>query len=168
MAIPFREITGDEPPAAVAYLRILEADSGAAVRIQGALFVTDGRGDPLEFCFTRVEAEAGVLWDPGRAYRRTVVVLIKALFEAANHQPDLVFALAEELPPEIFADDIDVQVPVCLVGAPGSDLVPLHWIVGEPAAGSPLSGLVESLRSRELLLEPFRRAAQGLEEAFAH
>ena len=166
MAIPFRDIAGDEPAAAVAYLRILEAGSGVAVRIRGALFVTDGRGDPLEFCFTRVEAEAGALWDPGRAYRRTVVVLVGALFEAANHQPDLVLALAEELPPEVFAEDIDVQVPVCLVGAPGSDLVPLHWIGGEPAAGSLLSSLVESLRSRELLLEPFRRASQGLEEAF--
>ncbi len=167
MAIPFRDIAGNEPPAAVAYLRILESGNGVAVRIRGALFVADGRGDPLEFCFTQVEAVAGALWDPGRAYRRTVVALVKALFEAASHQPDLVLALAEELPTEIFAADIDVLVPVCLVGDPGSDLVPLHWIGGEPEAGSLLSSLVESLRSRELLLEPLWRAAQGLEEAFA-
>ena len=167
MAIPFRDIAVKEPASAVAYLRLLESGNGAAVRIQGALFVTDGRGDPLEFCFTRVEAEAGALWDPVRTYRRAVVVLVKALFEAASHQPDLVLALAEELPSEVFADDIDVQVPVCLVGDPGSDLVPLHWIGGEPAAGSLLASLVETLRSRELLLEPLWRAAQGLEEAFA-
>ena len=165
MAIPFRDIAVDEPASAVAYLRLLESGNGDAIR--GALFVTDGRGDPLEFCFTRVEAEAGALWDPGRAYRRTVVVLVKALFEAANHQPDLVLALAEELPSEVFADDIDAQVPVCLVGDPGSDLGPLHWIGGEPAAGSLQSSLVETLRSRELLLEPLWRAAKGLEEAFA-
>ena len=165
MAIPFRDIAGDEPTFAVAYLCFLEAGSGAAV--QGALFVTNGRGDPLEFCFTRVGVEADVLWEPGRTYRRAVAVLVRALFEAANHQPDLVLALAEELPQEIFVEEIDVQVPVCLVGDPGSAAAPLYWIDGEPEAGSVLSELVESLRSRDLLVEPFRRAAQGLEEAFA-
>ena len=165
MAIPFRDIAGDELTSAVAYLRFLKAGNGVAV--QGGLFVTNGRGDPLEFCFTRVSAEADVLWEPSRAYRRAVAVLVRALFEAANHQPDLVLALAEELPQEIFAEDIEVQVPVCLVGDPGSDVVPLHWIGGGPSAGSELSRLVELLRSHNMLLEPFRRAAQGLEEAFA-
>ena len=76
-------------------------------------------------------------------------------------------ALAEELPQDIFAEEIDAQVPICLAGDPGSDVVPLHWIDGEPAAGSELARLAESLRPRGLLLEPFWRAAQGLEEAFA-
>ena len=164
MAVPFRDIAGDEPAAALAYLLFLEAGNGAAIK--GALFVTNRRGDPLEFCFTRVNADTSVLWDSGRAYRRAVAVLVRALFEAANHQPDLVLALSEEIPPEVFTEDIDVQVPVCLVGDPGADVVPLHWIDGDPEAGSVLSGLVESLRSHDLLLEPFRRAAQGLEEAF--
>ena len=165
MSVPFRDIAGEEPAAAVAYLRFLEASDGLAIK--GALFVTNGRGDPLEFCFTRVDVEASALWEQGRVYRRSVVALVKALFEAANHRPDLVLALVEEFPQEILAEEIDVQVPVCLVGDPGSEVVPLHWIDGEPAAGSGLSHLVESLRSRGLLLEPFWRAAQGLEEAFA-
>ena len=165
MAIPFRDIAGDEPTSAVAYLRFLKEPSGAGIR--GAFFVANSRGDPLEFCFTRVSVEADVLWEPGRAYQRAVAVLVRALFEAANHQPDLVFALAEELPQEIFAEDMEVQVPVCLVGDPGAEFVPLHWIDGEPAAESELSLLVELLRSRDLLVEPFWRTAQGLEEVFA-
>ena len=165
MAVPFRDIAGEEPAVAVAYLRLPEAGQDGAIK--GALFFTTGRGDPLEFCLTRVDAQAGVLWEPGRAYRRAVAVLVRALFEAANHQPDLVLALAEELPREIFAEEIDVQIPVCLVSDPGADVVPLHWIDGEPEAGSGLSRLVELLRSRGLLLEPFWRAGQGLEEAFA-
>ena len=164
MSVPFRDIAGEAPAATVAYLRFLEA--GNEVAIRGALFVTNNQGDPLEFCFTRVEAESNTLWHPGRAYRQVAVALIRALFEAANHQPDLVLALVEECPPEIFSGDIDVQVPVCLVGDPESDVAPLHWIDGEPAAGSSLSLLVESLRSRDSLLEPFWRAARGLEEAF--
>lgn len=164
MSVPFRDIAGEELAATVAYLRFLEAGNEAVIR--GALFITNNRGDPLEFCFTRVETESNTLWDPARAYRQVAVVLIRALFEAASHQPHLVLALVEECPPEIFSYDIDVQVPVCLVGDLGSDVVPLHWIDGEPAAGSSLSSLVESLRSRDSLLEPFWRAARGLEEAF--
>lgn len=165
MAVPFRDIVGDEPAAAVAYLRFLEGPSGGGIR--GAFFVANSRGDPLEFCFSQVKADAGALWEPGRVYRRAVAVLVRALFGAASHQPDLVLALAEELPQECLSEEIDVQLPVCLVGDPGAEVVPLHWIDGEPEAGSELSRLVESLRSRGLLLEPFWRAAQGLEEAFA-
>ena len=162
MPVPFRETSGDVPTAAVAYLRILKPGNG--VTIQGALFVTNGGGDPLEFCCTQVEVDAGGLWPPGRVYRRAVAVLVKALFEAANHQPELVLAFAEEIPPEIFAEEIEVQIPVCLVGESG---IALHWMGQKPADGSALSSQVESLRSRNLLLEPFRRAAQGLQEAFA-
>jgi hypothetical protein len=164
LPIPFQDIAGEEPAAAVAYLRFLEDPNGG--RIQGALFVTNGRGDPLEFCFTRVESGSGTLWRPGQAYRRAIAHLVKALFEAANHLPDLVLALAEESPPEIFTEEMEVQIPVCLVGDPSSKAATLHWIGREPSSGSALYTLVESLQSRELLREPFRRAAQGLEEAF--
>ena len=164
MPIPFQDIAGEEAAAAVAYLRFLEDPNGG--RIQGALFVTNGRGDPLEFCFTRVESGSGTLWRPGQAYRRAVADLVKALFEAANHLPDLVLALAEEIPAEIFADDMEVQIPVCLVGDSGAGVGTHQWIDREPTAGTAVASLVESLQSRNLLLEPFRRAAQGLEEAF--
>ena len=165
MPIPFQDIAGEEATATVAYLRFMQETNDGNIR--GALFVTNGRGDPLEFCFTRVESGTGALWEPGRAYRQAATVLVRALLEAVNHLPDLVLALAEETPFEIFAHDIEVQVPVCLIGFSGADLGTLRWIGQEPVQGTAIASLVELLKSRQLLLEPFQRAAQGLEEAFA-
>ncbi len=174
MTIPFRDPAGNEPNAAVAYLRFLKEPVSGGIR--GGLFVTSSRGEPLEFCFTRVEPGSGPLWEPDQAYRGAVTALAKALFNAASHLPDLVLALAEETPSEVFTEDVVVQVPVCLVGAlgippneesPRGDLASLDWIADEPSEGSALARLVETLRSRRLLLEPLERAAKGMAEAFA-
>ena len=166
MPIPFHDISCDGPTAVVAYLQFVHPPGERG--IQGALFVTSDRGHPLEFCYTRVDFASGPLWDMDRAYQQVVALLVKALFEAAKHLPDLVLALAGETPPEIFAEYMEVQVPVCLVGQSGDDAAAIRWVDRAPTGGSPLSSLVESLRSLNLLLEPFRRAEQGLVEAFAN
>ena len=142
LPIPFQDTAGEEATANVVYLRFMREANGGSV--QGALFVTNGRGNPLEFCFTRVESGSGALWEPGRAYREAVTALVRALFEAVNHLPDLVFALAEETPFEIFADDMKVQVPACLIGHSEADVATLHWIGEEPVEGTALASLVES------------------------
>ena len=174
MPIPFQDLAGNEPNSAVAYLRFLKEPVRGG--IQGALFVTSSRGEPLEFCFTRVKPGSGALWQPGEAYRGAVTALARALFDGASQLPDLVLALAEETPAEVFTEDVVAQVPVCLVGAwgippdeesPGDDLSSLRWIADEPSEGSALAGLVETLRSRRLLLEPLERAATGMAEVFA-
>ena len=145
--------------------------------IQGALFVTSTRGEPLEFCFTRVEPGSGALWQPGQAYRGAVTALARGpvLMRPATCLT-WCLALAEETPSEVFTEDVVAQVPVCLVGAwgippneesPGDDLTSLRWIADEPSEGSALAGLVETLRSRRLLLEPLERAATGMAEVFA-
>ena len=149
----------------MAYLRFVRAPGETC--ILGALFIASDRGDPLEFCYTRVVLAPGPLWGPERVYRQAVALLVKALFKAASHLPDLVLALAGETPAEIFSESIAVQVPVCLVGETGDGPTSLQWVDKEPEAGSPASSLVESLRSRQLLLEPFQRAEQGLMEACA-
>ena len=167
MPVPLQDIAGEEPAAAVAYLRFVKAPNDGG--IQGALFVTNGRGDPLEFCFTRVELPTGPLWEPDRAYRQAIASLARALFEAVNHQPHLLLALAEEMPSDVLADDICPATPACLV-AGGAETVgaTVRWVGPGPAENSEVALLAESLRSRNLLREPFERAANGLEEAFAH
>ena len=166
MPIPFQDIAGDGTATAVAYLRCMHAPGERC--IQGALFVTSNRGDPLEFCYTQVALASGPLWDPGRAHRQAVALLVKALFEAASHLPELVLAVAGETPSEVFSESVAVQMPVGLVGESEDDPADIQWVGWEPTEDSPLSGLVESLRSRNLLLEPLRRAEQGLVEAFAN
>lgn len=166
MPVPLQDIASEEP-AALAYLRFVKAPNDGS--IQGALFVTNGRGDPLEFCFTLVESPTGPLWEPGRAYRQAVASLARALFEAVNHEPDLLLALAEEMPSDVLADDICPATPACLVaGGAETPGVAVRWVGQEPAEDSEVALLVQSLRSRNLLREPFDRAVAGLEEAFAY
>ena len=169
MPIPFHNLIQDEPSGVAAYLRFVDEPDGKGVR--GALLVTSSRGDPLEFSFTRVELPAGSLWPPGLARSRAVSALVQALLESAIHLPDLLLALAAEAPSEVFPGELDIQVPMCLI-VPAEEAqhlsmpASLQWIKGQPATDPALDNLVELLKSRQLLLEPFDRAALGIQEAF--
>ena len=178
MPVPFRDIASGEDPARVAYLRFVEEAGGG--RLRGCMFVVSLQGDPLEFCFTRVDLPAGPLWDHDLAQRRAVAELARALFQAGSLQPDAVFCLSSETPEEVFAEDIDAQVPVCRVSdGPGGGLpapsaahgdgpsVALCWPNRPAPAGSGESPLDRYLGSPHRLMEPFGRAGLGLDEAFS-
>jgi hypothetical protein len=169
-------LSEEEHPGVAAYLRFIDEPDGKGIR--GALFIMSTRGDPLEFSFTRIDLRSSVLWRAGRARSRAVTSLTKALFESASHVPDVVFALANETPAEVFSEDLGVQIPVCMIATQGpgpgppeeaqhpSDSVSLIWVNGQPAPGGASSKMVEALGARGLLLEPFDRAALGIQEAF--
>lgn len=148
----------------LAYLRFFVEEEGIGVR--AALFVVNGHGEPLEFCFTRVNSPSGPLWGADPFFRRAVADLARALLTAVQHRPDLVLVLDEEAPPDFSAEGLAVRSPVGLVARAGDR--PVRWLGPVPDAESPLAGLLELLASRRRLLEPFERAAQGLEEAYAH
>ena len=176
MSIPFRDLE-EEPSGVAAYLRFIDEPDEKGIR--GALFIMSPRGDPLEFTFTRVDLRSGVLWRDGQARSRAVSSLTRALFESANHVPDLILALAEETPKEVFTQDLAVQVPACRVTTqelglmePSEEIqhlsnsVSLLWVNRRPEAGRASAKIVEMLEGRRLLLEPFDRAALGIQEAF--
>ena len=178
MPIPFRDL-GDEAHSGVAgYLRFVDEPDGKGVR--GAMFTMSTRGEPLEFSFTRIDVRLSVLWRAGEARRSAVVPLAKVLFEAATRVPDVVLALAEETPPRVFTEDLEVQVPLCRVAAGDrgpmafseeseriSDSLTLVWVNGFPPPEGPGRKTIDLLNSRHLLLEPFTRAEKGLEEGFS-
>ena len=177
MPIPFRDSGEEEHPGVAAYLRFIDEVGSKGIR--GCLFTISSRGEPVEFSFTRVDVRPSVLWRAGQARSRAISSLAKALFESASHVPDLVLALASETPPEVFSEDLVVQVPVCRVAtqdlgpaAPWeevqhlSDSVSLIWVNGLDTAVSGPVKMVEILSARGLLLEPFDRAELGIEEAF--
>ena len=177
MPIPFRDLGEDEPSGAAAYLRFMDEPDGNGIR--GALFVMSPRGDPLEFSFSRIDVRSGVLWRAGQARNRALASLAKALFESTSYLPEVVFALAEEAPTDVFSEDVNVQAPLCRIasqvdgmtassksGRPPFESVSLLWVNGPPAAGEAPAILVETLEARRLLFEPFERAALGIEEAF--
>ncbi len=96
MPVPFIDLADEERSGAAGYLRFVEEPDGRGVR--GALFIMSTRGEPLEFTFSRIDLPSSVLWNASQARRHAVSSLMKALFGAANRVPDLLLALAEEIP----------------------------------------------------------------------
>ncbi len=178
MPIPFRDLNEDENSGVVGYLRFLDESDGKGIR--GALFVISTRGEPLDFSFTRIDVHGGFLWRVGESRRQTVTALTKSLFQSASRIPSVIIALADEVPPRVFTEDLEVHVPLCRVVTTEmtpqaaseeqeciSDSLDLFWVNGRPPPDSAVGKIIESLNGRQLLLEPFERASVGLEEAFS-
>ena len=177
MAIPFRDRSDEEPAGLVGYLRFVDESNGKGIR--GALFCINVRGEPVDFSFSRVDIPASFLWRAGDARRHAVAALGKVLFTACSQEPILLLARAEETPARVFTEDLEVQVILGRV-AGGPDMVHavneipetlgeevhVFWVGEQPVADSPARRLLQALQMRSLLVEPFERAAVGLEEAF--
>ena len=110
-------------------------EEGSGVR--AALLVTNCHGEPLEFCYTRVDLPSGALWGLDAAYRRAVAVLALALFDAVQHAPDLALVLAEEAPPDLFASGPPVRYSVGLVDGAEGQAVPLAGAGTRLSTGCP-------------------------------
>jgi hypothetical protein len=86
--------------------------------------------------------------------------------------------LASEVPPRLFLDDLLLDLPACRVGADSAvhapdeemeridDVQHLFWIGTPPGSDDRARILIDSLRARGLISEPFERATLGLREAF--
>ena len=169
----------------IGYLKFIEEDGSRGVR--GALFLVNSRGEPMDFSFARVDVHASFLWRPGESRRQAVVALSRTLFTAATHVPHLLIALAGEVPAAVFTDDLEVAIPVCRLAGPSAlayassalayasteslEELPsaqhLFWAGPPPEAGSDARGVLDALVARQGLVEPFERAALGLQEAYA-
>lgn len=177
LSIPFRDVATSVAPGSIAFLKFQEEAAGG---LQGAVFVTNGIGEPLEFTFARVDVRASTLWRPGDAHRSAVGQLVRVLFPALSSRPDFLLMLASEVPPRLFFDDIQLELPACRVGGESSlhavdevvekidDIQHVFWIGPQPGPNERARGLMESLRSRNLVTEPFERAVIGLQEAFGN
>ena len=176
MPVPFEDLKEGEPTGAVGFLRFVDEAGGKGIR--GALFLTSGRGEPLDFCFTRIDVQPSFLWRRADARRQAVASLVKVLFQAAARVPTLVLGLADDIPSQLFVEDIRVQVPLCLIApsaapAQATETVPesaaevgLTWATEQPGEESEAIRLLRGFMHRHDPFEPFERAAAGLEEAF--
>lgn len=178
MPVPFRDRAEQEDLGLAGYLRFVEEAEAKGIR--GALFCVNGRGEPIDFSFSRIDVASSFLWRSGDARRHAVAALCIALFTASSVQPTLLLALADEVPPRVFAEDLEVQLPLCRVAGPGAtthstgefpeslgEALHLFWVCDPPIPESPARRLLDALNGRQLATEPFERAAAGLEEAFA-
>lgn len=177
MPIPFRDQRSEGGSALAGYLRFVDEDGGRGMR--AALFLVNARGEPVDFTFTRADVPASFLWRPGEARRNAVAALSTSLFSACTVAPAVLLVRAEEVHPSVFLEDVLVEAPLGRVGASSGTVhgagdqleswdgsVDVYWVGAAPAADSVARQLLDALRGRQLLLEPFDRIALGLDEAY--
>ncbi len=177
MPIPFRDLREEDGLGLAGYLRFISEDNGRGIR--GALFLVNARGEPVEFAFSRIDVPASFLWRIGEAKRLAVASLAVALFQACPKVPSLLLALAAEVYPQLFTEDIALEVPICRI-ADAEDIphaisettetlssaLHLFWVKKPPGEGSLARRLLDALQTRQITTEPFERAARGIDEAF--
>ena len=177
MPVPFRYLREDDGLGLAGYLRFVSEEDGRGMR--AALFLVNARGEPIDFTFSRIDVSASFLWRTGDAKRNAVSRLAATLFEACPRVPSLLIALSSEVHPRVFTEDLLLDVPICRVSDTGdvpralseteeslNGQVHLFWVAKPPEGNAPARRVLESLQSGQMLLEPFDRAARGLEEAF--
>jgi hypothetical protein len=181
--IPFQDAEDVEALGAAGFLKIEPSGTGAGYR--GALFVMNVRGEPLEFAYNQVETPDTFLWRPLDLRRHAERKLTASLFTICGRVPRLILCLAGEVGSELFCQDLRVSVPVGRLGRPleavsysageteeeveqPEPLEPLHvfWCTEPPAPGTVERRLLDHLSVHGLLLEPFERAATGLQEVY--
>ena len=177
MAIPFRPSDSVELGEA-AFLRVIPFVDGGGY--DGALFVMDARGEPVEFCFSRIETPRTALWRPRDLARRATVELTQSLLEVCSTSPLLLLARAEEVGPDVLGQELLVEIPVCRVAsslslavvspeereekASGEEALHLFWFPEPPRDGEPARLVIDRLAASGLLTEPIERAEAGLRE----
>lgn len=81
---------------AVAWLRFDEEEGGGGIR--AALFQTSGDGEPVAFCFGRIDLRDPSIRNAENPRNAALSALAGALLRAADPPPPLALALADELP----------------------------------------------------------------------
>ena len=180
MPIPFRDADDLAELGATAYLTIRPLEEGRG--FEGALFLTNARGEPLEFTYNRVETPHSFLWRKEDIRRHAQNRLTISLLSICPVTPKLLLALARETGSVLFCRDIRVSLPVCRIASTSemvsitagevretmemADPLNLFWFPGPPPEDTTERRLLCELANRGLLLEPFERAQIGLDEVY--
>jgi hypothetical protein len=178
MPVPFHDDKELEELGIAAYLRIKVDTSG----YRGALFLINGRGEPMEFTYTHIEIPSTFLWRKADILRRATRQITASLLSKCSQTPKLIFCLAEEIESELFCQDIAVSIPVCRIAPVTSSISftsnefreetntsepkQLFWFPVRPTEDSIEYRLYQRLMSSGLLSEPFERAEIGLREVY--
>ena len=153
----------------MAWLRCIKTGDGGEFR--AALLQTDGDGAPVGFCFARSERRR----ESDDGLRASC---LRSVLRSAHPSPELLIGFADELPRTLLRDDLRVGLPVCRVrrfeaaAASGpnqleGEQVHRDWLCEAPEAQSVAGALLEQVMARMDPLEPLRRTADGLIEAFS-
>jgi hypothetical protein len=179
--IAFRDAIDVEELGPAAFLKIEPAADG--VEYLGGLFLINARGEPLEFAYNRVVLPETFLWRRADLRRHAERRLTISLLSIAESEPRLLLCLADEVGSELFCQDLQLALPVGRIAEPlratayadqevqevldGPPPLHLFWFPAPPAADSLERQLFGRLSAHGLLLEPFERAASGLQEVYS-
>ena len=180
MPIPFDDLTEPNPHGAVAWLRFVEEADGKGIR--AALFQTSAHGEPLAFCFTRMDARDPSLGQSVNGRLTALPALAKSLFRATAISPALLLGLADEMPARMFADDLQVKLPSCLVrpidsiayngpesiGSRNRNSQRLLWATEQPGRASDAHRVLDDLMEGDDPFDPFDRVTECMSEAFEY
>ncbi len=171
MSIPSHALDHQSPQRNVAaWLRFVEDADG----VRAAIFQTSETGNPVDFCFTWASFRQ---FDGSSTDARggAVSLLLKRLLSEAECPPALILGLADEIPEWTLNEALPPSMPICLFeaspdcweGNSEGNRLPTLWHNDPPLAGSDSARLFNEVVAWEDPLEPFRRTAKGLAEAFA-
>ncbi len=162
-------MTESDSPCTVGWLRFVEEDDGKG--IQAALFETSVQGEPLAYCFTRIDRHDPSIKSQGIPRVNALSSVIRRLFQASTGSLALALGLADEMPQQMFTDALRVGLPFCRIRPTSADAnvdpQPLFWAAEEPGEGSCARRVLDEITERGNPFEPFERAAKALAEAFS-
>src|SRR5215211_4220886 len=126
MPIPFSDVEAFDGLGSAAFLKLtLNLELGRSHDHAcglGALLVISARGEPLEFGYNRVRVPQTFLWREADLRRHVQRRLTASLLSVCSQQPRLLLCLADEVSPQLFAEDLRLEVPVARVIQPGPPL----------------------------------------------
>lgn len=164
MPIPFKNLIDSEQSATAGYLKFLPHEASGVWF--GALFLMDARGEPIEFTHARIRPPKALLWRPVDIQAYCVRSMCVSMFDACPASPNIILCIANEVPYDVFARDISIDLPVARLSAKDGSDVMAEWIP-EPQDDAPAKHIYETLSTRGLLVEPFERAEIGLREVYS-
>ncbi len=174
MSIPFNRMKDHSLQSpVVAWLRFIEEADG----IRAAIFQTSETGKPLDFCFAWVTLRKFV-GSGLDAKDSAASFLLRRLLPEMSSRPALNLGLADEISAWTLNEALPLSTPICLFEASPDCMeensersdgagLPTLWQTSPPQAGSEPARLLDEVVAWEDPLEPFRRTAKGLKEAFA-
>ncbi len=113
------------------------------------MFVVNEFGEPVEFCFNRGERGRSIFWRGAAARSHVVRLLFRSLTDACRARPDLLLARTGDLE-DVSPSDIEYGPKFGVVNGDR-----ISWPAHAPEEGSSARQLLDLLRERGFLCEPF-------------
>ena len=169
--------TSETKSDSIAWLRLIEEKPGEGDF--AVLFQTSNTGEPLGFCFTRIDHQPS---DVKRARFRqgTLLTVVSTLLRASTISPRLILSFANEIPKESLNETDLGSVPICSIRTDDSAIqvgdlrseyskerFTIHWLTDLPDQETDVNRLLCEVLEWANPLEPFERTAAGLSVALA-